>query len=182
MIHPHGYWLEISESNKHCCDHGLCDAIIKMFKVRTVADLGCGDGAYTFAFIRAGVDCKGYDGSPLTQELTSGLCDIIDLTEHIKIGRYDMVLSLEVGEHIPQEYEQIFIDNICNASKRWVCLSWGIPGQPGYGHVNCQTNQYIILEMQKRGFKYDKVKSNILRKNSSFEWFKNTMMVYELGK
>lgn len=178
MIDPHGFWLEILESNKHCCDESLLKMLIKIFDVSTVVDIGCGDGSYTKGFIEKGIDCIGYDGNPLTPELTGGLCGIKDFSQKVNIGKFDLVLSLEVGEHIPLEYEQVFIDNICRSSKKWICLSWGIPGQPGYGHVNCKSNEYVISEMTKRGFIFDKKRSNKLRDKSIFDWFKNSIMVF----
>lgn len=181
MIHPHGYWLEINNDNTHVCDQTLCDSIIKMFKVKTAVDIGCGNGAYTHNLIDSGIDCCGFDGSPLTYILTSGLCSVMDFSQPVMIGKFDLVLCLEVGEHVPNEYEKVFIDNICNASQKWICLSWGIPGQPGYGHVNCQTNEYIINELKSRGFNYRNDLSLILRENSTFDWFKNTLMIFEYG-
>jgi hypothetical protein len=182
MIHPHGYWLEINETNTHVCDNPLCEAIIKMFKVKTAVDIGCGDGAYTQNFIDSGINCCGFDGNPLTYKLTSGLCNVMDFSQPVIIGKFDLVLCLEVGEHVPKEYEQTFINNICKASKKWICMSWGVPGQPGYGHVNNQSNDYIRCEIKRRGFNYRDDLSNKLRKKSTFEWFANTLMVYELGK
>ena len=178
MIHPHGYWSEVSEANTHACDTKLCDAIIKTFEVETAIYIGCGDGAYTKRLNGAFISCIGVDGNPMTSKLSDGFCNVMDVSVPQMIGRYDLVLSLEVGEHIPKKFEQIFIDNLCRASKKWICLSWGVVGQPGYGHVNCQNNEYVINEMQKRGFKYDKKKSDYLRKNCNFEWFKHTIMVF----
>lgn len=87
-------------------------------------------------------------------------------------------MSLEVGEHIPKEYEHILIDNICNAAEHGVILSWAIKGQGGAGHVNCQNNAYIIDVMRGKGFAYDTDASSTLRKNATLSWFKNTVMVF----
>ena len=149
MIHKRGYWIEISDKNTHLCDEKLCRALIKMFTGKTIVDIGCGDGSYTRNFIDAGIECTGYDGSPLTTEISNGLCHIRDFSQPVNIGLFGVVISLEVGEHIPKKYEKIFIDNLCNTSRQWVCLSWAIKGQPGFGHVNCQNNDYIIAEMSK---------------------------------
>ena len=182
MIHQHGYWTEKSETDLHACDESLCNAIIEIFnKKLTIVDLGCGNGAYTKRFIEAGFDCRGYDGSPLTPEISGGVCGVLDLSEPIDIGVFDMVVSLEVGEHIPAEYEQIFIDNICKSSKKYVLLSWGVEGQPGVGHVNCRNNDYIIKEMERRGLRYNKIDSDYLRSKSTFPWFANTVMLFYHG-
>jgi SAM-dependent methyltransferase len=182
MIHPHGYWLEISKDNTHVCDVKLSNAIIDLFPVKTVVDIGCGDGRYVSNFLAHGIQCEGYDGSPLTPELTNEVCKVMDFSEQVDIGKFDLVLSLEVGEHIPKKYEQVFIDNLCRTSNDFICLSWAVPGQPGYGHVNCQNNEYVINEMSKRGFGYLKLWSHWIRKQSELEWFKDTLMIYGLEK
>ena len=179
MIHERGYWTDHAETNTHMFDEDLCKEIIRQFPGFDFVDIGCGDGSYTKHLLNAGNNCKGYDGSPLTPELTDGLCKIKDFSKPVSIGKYDVVLCLEVGEHIPEKYEQIFIDNIVKASKKFIILSWAIEGQPGTGHVNCKNNGYIINEMSKRGLEYIPELSAALRLASKFPWFRDTLMVFQ---
>jgi 2-polyprenyl-3-methyl-5-hydroxy-6-metoxy-1,4-benzoquinol methylase len=179
MIHPHGYWTSKGETNTHEFDKPLCDAIIHLFgHVGRIIDIGCGKGDYVKAFLNKGIDCIGYDGSPLTPALSDHTCSIMDFSSPVDIGKFDLVLCLEVGEHIPEQYEKVFIDNLSNASKEFIILSWAIEGQPGIGHVNCRNNPYIIRELQKRGFDYNAYISEYLREESTLPWFKNTLMVF----
>lgn len=179
-IHPRGYWLTESETDTHLFDPVLCVAIAQWFThLKTIIDIGCGNGKYTAALKEAGYVCRGYDGSPLTMDITRGECGIMDFSKDVDLGRYDLVLSLEVGEHIPVEYEQIFIDNLCRHSKGSILISWAIEGQAGTGHVNCRNNDYIIAEMKERGFIYDEELSQYFRGNSYLPWFKNTLMYFE---
>jgi tryptophanyl-tRNA synthetase len=164
-------------------DGVLINALIFLFSdARSAIDIGCGNGGYTKALIGNGIPCVGYDGSPLTPEITGGICRVADFSEPKDFGRFELVLSLEVGEHIPEQYEQVFIDNLCRMSVKYVCMSWAIVGQNGTGHVNCKNNDYIIEQMALRGFRYDKESSEFLRLNNShdtFPWFDNTLMVFE---
>jgi SAM-dependent methyltransferase len=178
-IHEKGYWLTKDVTNTHDCDMPLCDEIIRLFgKVKSVIDIGCGNGGYTKRFLENKINCTGYDGSPLTPEITNGLCKVQDFSEPVDLGVFDLVLSLEVGEHIPVNYEQIFIDNLVKAAKKYIILSWGVEGQGGIGHVNCRNNDYVISQLSKRGFEFDKKASGSLRNKSTFPWFKNTVMVF----
>lgn len=180
MITDRGIWTSTDETNTHMFDEPLCKAIIKGLKHgMTVVDLGCGNGAYTMALRNAGFMCIGYDGSPLTEELTGGICRILDLSEPVQIGRYDLVLSLEVGEHIPSKYEDVFIKNLDNACRMFIILSWAIEGQPGTGHVNCRNNDYVIGKMRDRGFFYCPESTQELRDSSTLPWFKNTLLVFQ---
>ena len=185
MIHERGYWTEMAEVGTHVCDEPLCAAIIEMYKgVKTVIDIGCGNGKYTRNLIDAGIDCIGFDGSPLTPEVTEGLCGVLDFSQVVDIGQFDLVLCLEIGEHIPVHYEQVFINNVCQAAKKHICLSWALEGQAGRGHVNCRNNDYVINEIRKRGFTYKPEETQILRDSTGLNdyiwWFKNTVMVFEL--
>ncbi|GAG88294.1 unnamed protein product [marine sediment metagenome] len=181
MIHERGYWTSTQETDTHRFDGSLCVAISELIKndLKTVIDIGCGNGAYTNAFNSTGFDCTGYDGSPLTPELTNNTCHIKDFSETVDLGKFDLVLCLEVGEHIPLQYEQTFIDNLCRAAKNNIVLSWALVGQGGDGHVNCRNNDYVITEMAMRGFKIDIEKSNLLRSKATLSWFKNTIMYFK---
>lgn len=177
-IHERGYWLSKDlVSGFHCFDKPLSEALTTLFS-GNIIDIGCGPGEYVKAFLNKGINCVGYDGSPLTNDITNGICNTMDFSNAVDIGQFDVVLSLEVGEHIPREYEEIYIDNLVRASKKYICLSWAIEGQGGIGHVNCHNNDYVINELTKRGFSYEKNISEELRNVSTLPWFKNTIMVF----
>lgn len=179
MIDKHGFWIG-SEEN-HLFDRQLCNAISIIFEkdVIGIVDIGCGDGSYTKFLRDQGFICNGYDGNPETLKITNGVCSIMDFSQPQNISKYDLVLSLEVGEHIPVEYEQIFINNICRASASKIILSWAVEGQSGYGHVNCRNNDYIIKQMADRGFVFNANISSKLRMASTLPWFGNTIMYFE---
>ena len=177
-MNERGIWTLESEYKTHVFDQSLCDEIISLFGLQNIVDIGAGNCAYTKYFNSHGIHCVGYDGA----EFTPSPCKILDFTEPIDIGEHDLVLCLEVGEHIPKEYEQTFIDNLCNASREWLILSWAIPGQGGDGHVNCRKNFYVINEMQKRGMWYNAGLTRRLRESASVSWFKNTLMTFEWSR
>jgi hypothetical protein len=178
-----GNWTLKSEIDTHVFDESLCNAIVTVCDNRgiiSVVDIGCGNGSYTEYILKNGIDCSGFDGSPLTPELSGYLCGVKDFSRPQNIGKYGLVLSLEVGEHIPKEYEQIFLDNLVNAAIGLIVLSWAVVGQGGDGHVNCQNNDYVIQQMEDRGFFYDLETTDYLRNKCSISWFKNTILAFEL--
>lgn len=125
------------------------------------------------------IDAMGYDGNPQTPKLTSGICAVCDLSENIKFPKeYDWVMSLEVGEHLPKQFETQFIQNIHQNNTKGVLSSWAIEGQPGHGHVNCQNNDYIKNIFKNLGYRNDIESENRLRAASSLPWFKNTIMIF----
>lgn len=184
-IDEKGFWYCENEEG-HCFDLFLCKEIEKLLKEKqatTVVDFGCGPGKYVKRLIDAKFDCVGYDGNPHTPKYTNGVCKVLDLSEDFDLERrFDCVISLEVGEHIPKQYEQIYIDNLSKHTNGLLICSWAVPGQGGDGHVNCQTNDYIIQEFLKREFSLNTEATSRLRKRSSLSWFKNTLFVFEITK
>jgi len=177
----HGIWDLKTAKKRHRFDHHLAARIGEMWSPNKFADLGCGDGRYCAVFKAYGwPEAHGYDG---TQGIkTLGVYDDIftlDLAKKRWVDiDYDLVMSLEVGEHIPKEYEQTFIDNVCEFAKKDLIMSWAVHGQGGKGHVNEQPNDYVVKQLWKRGFRYDKKVSRYLRGSSSMKWFKDTIMVF----
>jgi cyclopropane fatty-acyl-phospholipid synthase-like methyltransferase len=186
IIHPNGIWEGFVEADDaHCFDEQLCNSLCKFFsreKARSVIDFGCGTGEYVRK-IRADskIICDGIDGNPYTPALSKGMCRIQDLSIPFQLNRnYDWVLSLEVGEHLPKQYEEIFIDNLIRHAEKGIVLSWAIVGHGGYGHINEQSNDYIKAILKSKGWINDVVAENRLRKaaNPIYYWFKDTIMVF----
>jgi len=179
-ILEHGQWSgEISA--QHVYDPGLAAAIAKLLKEHGCAevwDLGCGQGRYVAAFIEAGIRAHGIDGHPDTAAITGGRCTTADLAGPLELGKRDAVVSLEVGEHIPAQFEQVVLDNIAGLANKLVVLSWAVPGQGGLGHVNCRTNEAIEDEMRLRGFVRSREAEAMLRRVAAKSWFKKSLMVY----
>jgi len=94
------------------------------------------------------------------------------------LPRYDWVLSLEVLEHIPAQYESIVLDNINRAAGHGVVLSWAVPGQPGRGHVNCRSLAYAERAMSDRGFALDNSTSVMMRAQATPYYLRNNIMVF----
>ena len=181
-INDNGFW----DHNGHALENHFNDLFVaellvsfaKKYSPSLVYDFGCGTGFYLKQINDTlGIESIGFEGVPDTALYQNILKK--DLTEELTMKRSaDMSISLEVGEHIPKEFEQIFIDNICNNTNKILVLSWAIKGQGGKGHVNCQDNDYIIEEVEKRGFKFNPKILNY-RKNAELRWFKNTLMMFE---
>jgi len=176
-----GIWNLETAKKRHRYDPELAKYIATMYKsVKSVADLGCGKGDYCKYLKEKGIPIvHGYEGTPNIQEIAV-YNDImtLDLTKRRWVEiYYDLVISLEVGEHIPKKYEQVFINNVSEFAKSNLILSWGIPGQGGTGHFNEQPNEYVIAEFIKRGFRLERKKTKFLRKAAERKWFKGSLLV-----
>jgi hypothetical protein len=181
MISEKGFWIGDDVACEHAFDATLCKNLIAFFKDQggTVCDLGCGMGDYTRSMRAAGITADGYDGNPDTPTLTKGVGKVRDLSTPFEFPeKYDWVLTLEVGEHLPLEYESVFIDNIVNNSKRGIVLSWAVEGQAGHGHFNCRNNDYVKRAIMARGYRNNVATEQWLRSQVDLSWFANTIMVF----
>lgn len=120
-----------------------------------------------------------YDGAPFCETTSEGRVKFLDLTlPQFGLPLYDWVMSLEVAEHIPQQFESIYIDNLVRHTKEGILLSWARPGQGGYSHVNNRPFEYIKTLMDGLGFEHDDTQSKSLREASTFDWFRNNINVF----
>ena len=179
-IHEHGYWLEDIE-----CGHWLDTDLIgylseHVFKNHTVVDLGCGAGQYVKFMREKGIVCDGYDGNPLVPLVSGGACQVMDLAVvQPNPKQYDWVLSLEVAEHLPPEFESNFLQNLVNHSKIGIVLSWAVIGQTGHGHFNERDNPYVKDKLSQLGFSNDVELENVLRTHCTIlGYLRNTVMVF----
>ena len=181
VIHPKGYWLMEERCDDHQDDHRLSSSISEFFinnNCRSIVDMGCGTGYYV-RYLKHFFTCDGVDGNPHTEKLTDGAGSVLDLTEPVVFDPvYDWVLSLEVGEHIPVIYEDVYIENLHNNNTKGIILSWALPGQGGFGHLNERENSYIKDRFKELGYTNEVDEENKLREAAYLWWFKDTIMVF----
>ncbi|RXG50746.1 hypothetical protein Avbf_04233 [Armadillidium vulgare] len=122
---------------------------------------------------------EGFDGGNKIEKFTENFVMHIDLSRPFYLKKtFDWIMSLEVGEHIPQQYEDTFIDNMIRHCKKGIIISWAIPNQPGRGHVNLKSNEYIIKKMKEKNLIHDIQSQNYLRRKTSFKYLKTNIMVF----
>jgi hypothetical protein len=182
-INEVGFW-ETTNQTGHVHDISIAAALCQYLadkKVITVVDFGCGMADYAKLFKEWDYNVEAYDGNPNTETLTDGIGKVLDLSKPFYLNKkFDVVLSLEVGEHIPKEFEEQFIDNITKHAKKHLIISWAVIGQGGDGHVNCANNDYIIGQIVDRGFKHNAKDSQTIRNAATnASWFGYTIMVFD---
>ena len=146
-----------------------------------MASFGDGPGLYKQLILETGKLRKydAYDGAPFSETTSDGRVKFLDLTlPQYGLPVYDWIISLEVAEHIPQQYESTYIDNIIRHAKEGVVLSWSVPGQHGYSHVNNRPHEYAIQLMESLGFKHDPVDTQKLKDAAKYAWIKANIYVY----
>jgi hypothetical protein len=185
MISDTGFWnIEGQKFDKeHVYDPKLSDAIVSLAKslnIKKSYDFGCGHGKYVQNFRSNQIETYGFDGNPLTSKIPN--CSVRDLTSDFQLDPVDFLLCLEVCEHVPKQFEDSLLETIDRHvnPRGTLVLSWAVIGQGGFGHVNCQNNDYVISKFISMGYSYNEVVSKELRNNVSNNafWFRNTILVF----
>lgn len=155
----------------------LWDALIKDFKVKSVLDVGCGQGQALEYFSLRGVKGLGIDGTELV--LKNAVFDNIEIHDYvtgpyIPEKKYDLVWCCEFVEHIEEKYLNNFLETF--KSGKVVALTHALPGQGGYHHVNEKNDSYWIEKMKGIGFKL--VENNTYYRQKAHEYFLRSGLVF----
>ena len=170
----------MSPEYSYFLDSELASHIAELVNGGSVLELGAGKGHYTKFFLDSGKvgNIKSYDGVSNIAELTNGLVQTADLSVEQVLPIMDWVVCTEVGEHVPAEYEEKLLQNIVRHARTGVLLSWGLPGQPGNGHVNMLTTKQVVDKMAQYHFCLLPESSQRIREGSRLPQFRNNIMIF----
>lgn len=158
----------------------LCDSL----QPNSVLDIGCASGTWLSVWRSSGVtDVHGIDGDYVDrQQLEISLADFTsaDLSQPISMGRtFDLVQSLEVGEHIDPAASELFVDHIAKHSNAFVLFSAAPPGQGGEHHVNERPYEFWRSLFRHRDFlPFDYVRPLVLNDKSVCFWYRFNTLLY----
>ncbi len=126
----------------------LVPMIVKHLEPLSVLDVGCGQGEWVSAFQAEGCTAFGVD---IAAPTSTGFMRA-DLTERLDLGlRFDLVLSLETGEHLPEDAADTYVRSLVHHSHH-VVFSAAVVGQAGVGHINCQPHEYWHAKFAQHGY------------------------------
>ena len=148
----------------------------------SLIDFGCGTGTWLQASKQFGVtEVYGIDGDYVDRQML-----MIDpeefhpynLQEEVILNRkFDLVMSLEVAEHIEEEYADIFIDSLCRHGEV-ILFSAAHKGQGGDYHVNEQNIEYWIQKFNDRGYEFIDIRPSISRNYEIESWYRDNIGLY----
>jgi len=126
--------------------HFLADLMIEHLKPKSVIDLGCGCGFILEKMLINGIiDIHGIESSEeVIPFISENLIPFIDISDVLlcAYAHYDLAVTIEVAEHIPEKDAAKFVNNICNSAEKFIWWTAAVPGQKGTGHINCKPQSY----------------------------------------
>ena len=151
--------------------------------IKSAVDFGCGKGTWLAALQELGVDeIKGYDGDWVdtgSLVIPAESFSAVRLDTKISLEkRYDMAISLEVAEHLPEESAHIFVKTLTSASDI-ILFSAAVPYQGGTNHINEQWPEYwfnIFKEFDYIGV--DCLRNSIWKNSEIAVWYRQNIFLY----
>lgn len=152
-------------------------------KVNSIIDFGCGAGTWCLAAKNLGVSMiYGIDSNSLSRAQSND-CTINYIQSDIGkkmplLPKFDLTISVEVGEHISENDSDAYITNLVNASNI-ILFSAAVPGQEGLHHINEQPLSYWVKKFKKHHFELVDSLRGVFWNNSSVEiWYRNNIVFF----
>jgi SAM-dependent methyltransferase len=149
----------------------------------SVLDVGCGRGTWLAAFAANGVEnILGLDGDYVEREALDISADAFrstDLAAPPDLDRrFDLAISLEVGEHLPARHADDFVAYLTRSAPV-VLFSAAVPGQGGVHHVNEQWPRYWAERFAGHGYQpLDVVRPRVWDDGRVAFFFAQNMVLY----
>ncbi len=167
------FYRELESARESAAE--ILPIIIELLKPSSIVDIGCGSGHWLAVAGEHGVtDILGVDGNWVSESQLAIPAEKFvahDLSTPLKLDRrFDLALSLEVAEHLPESAAGAFIHNLCSSAEV-VLFSAAIPGQGGRHHVNEQWPAYWADLFEQAGYQcYDVLRPRIWN-NPRVAWY-----------
>jgi SAM-dependent methyltransferase len=157
--------------------------VVERVAPRSVVDLGCGHGIWLETFARHGVDdFIGVDGDWVPPEKLHFPPERFvpsRLDKPLRLGRrFDLVVSLEVAEHLPERGARQFVRNIVDLAP-CVLFSAAVPYQRGTDHFNEQWPDYWAELFAEHGYvPLDGIRPLVWSNENVFSFYRQNILMF----
>jgi SAM-dependent methyltransferase len=157
--------------------------VVRLLSVRSVADIGCGDGSWLAVFRELGVEeIFGIDGEyvdPSLLQIPRDCFKVFDLTKAFDLGRvFDLAVSLEVAEHLPADSAPVFVESLTRLAPT-VLFSAAIPFQGGTHHINEQwPDKWVDLFREHDYLPIDCIRKRVWQNDAVEWWYAQNILLF----
>jgi SAM-dependent methyltransferase len=178
-------YIHIEEEHNTRAAQVVVPELMRLFKPDSVLDVGCGIGTWLHVFGQQGVRVvKGIDGDYVDRKLLGKYLKVEnfvphDLSKPFSLGqKFDLVMSLEVAEHLPASAADNFVKNLVDHGDD-ILFSAALPGQDGQNHLNEQWPDYWAAKFNAHGYRvYDVLRPLFWNDQRVDRWYRQNMLLY----
>jgi SAM-dependent methyltransferase len=177
------FFSDISTGSRESAQ-AILPFVQELVQPTSVLDVGCGTGEWLQTWDELGVsDIAGVDGAYVDQSVLAfpaAKFTAVDLaTETMALGRrFDLVSSLEVAEHLPEQAARRFVDSLVDHGDV-VLFSAAAPGQGGVDHVNEQWPGFWVELFAARGLEVlDVVRPHVWGDVRAVYYYRQNSMIF----
>lgn len=179
----HGRQMKAEEQAGRVSADRILDIVAEYLQPASVLDVGCGLGTWIAALQSRGItDVRGIDGPWLDPK--DAVCDpsvlqVADLEAPFDLNRrFDLVVCLEVAEHLSSAAAERFVESLVRHSSA-VLFSAAIPFQGGHHHVNERFLSYWVTLFGKHAFQpLDIVRGRIWHDQQVHWWLRQNVVLF----
>ena len=187
--YTHEFYKDRDHATRYAAETILGLVLKQIPPVMSAFDIGCGVGTWLSVLKeKHGVaDITGCDGpwvDPNLMKIPYDCFQYVELDKRMpeSTRRYDLAISLEVAEHLPEARAAEFVQYLASLSDT-VLFSAAIPGQGGTGHVNEQWPKYWADLFWSHGY----ATQDTLRKAIWWDaqipfWYRQNAMLFVKGQ
>jgi SAM-dependent methyltransferase len=182
QIYNQEFYSKLQESVQQSA-RVIVPLILELIQPRRVIDVGCGLGTWLSVFREFGIsDVLGVDGDYISREnleIPDEKFISSDLSKPLELNQiFDLVVSLEVAEHLPEDCAETFINTLTSLGPL-VLFSAAIPHQGGTGHVNEQWVEYWADLFNKRNYvPVDCLRRKIWNNHNVCWWYAQNILLF----
>jgi SAM-dependent methyltransferase len=162
-------------------DESLIKSFLNFYTPQKTLDLGCGLGYFVSYLREQRIDAWGVEAEDMGThfkapgyQIKKDLSQPFDLQE-----KYDLVICLEVVEHISRDFEDTVFDNITRHASQYLLFSGATVGQQGTGHINERPERHWFAHLTRRGFVLRHQDSINLRLACTLPWYTRNVTIWE---
>jgi SAM-dependent methyltransferase len=159
----------------------ILPVLFDVYKPESIVDFGSGVGTFLIAAREYGIEnILGVEGSWVRGKHRDDIPYIYhDLNNSLTLEeRFDLAISLEVGEHLEPGSSENFVNSICRCSDV-VLFSAALPGQGGKNHINEQPVEFWQSLFNKNDYVMkDFVRKKIWTNKKIRPWYKQNSYIY----
>lgn len=166
--------------------YAVSDLLMAIPKPTSAIDVGCGDAHWLKCLSTHNVPTVlGIEGFPACLPYTKPIPTIIhDLSTPLPLSmNFDLVLCIEVGEHLPERAAPTLVETCTNLVKTGhpIVFSAAPPGQGGVGHVNLQPKSYWRDLFQAHGFEESNATylAQLWNESGVMPWLYKNVMIFK---